>query len=42
MLLAAIDHHTDLLAMVSLTFLEVVVLDLALSLSSTERKRLSP
>jgi hypothetical protein len=41
MLLAAIGHHTDPVAMASLTFLEVVVLDLALSLSSTERKRLS-
>ena len=41
MLLAAIGHHTDLLAMVSLTFLEVVILDVALSLSSTERKGLS-
>jgi hypothetical protein len=40
MLLAAIGHHTDPVAMVSLTFLEVVVLDLALSLSSTERRRL--
>ncbi|MGA2665236.1 MAG: hypothetical protein ABSF83_09860 [Nitrososphaerales archaeon] len=41
MLLASVGHHTDLVAMVSLTFLEVVVLDLALALSSTERKRLS-
>ncbi|MDA4114383.1 MAG: hypothetical protein OK474_10080 [Thaumarchaeota archaeon] len=41
MLLAAIGHHTDPIAMVSLTFLELVVLDLALALSSTERKRLS-
>ncbi|MGD0637587.1 MAG: hypothetical protein ABSA72_06070 [Nitrososphaerales archaeon] len=41
MLLAAIGHHTDLVAIVSLTFLEVVILDLALSISSTERKRLS-
>jgi hypothetical protein len=42
MLLAAMGHHTDLVSMVSLTFLEVVVLDLALSLSSTERRRLGP
>ena len=41
MLLAALGHHTDPVAMVSLTFLELVVLDLALALSSTERKRLS-
>jgi hypothetical protein len=41
MLLAAIGHHTDPVAMVSLTFLELVVLDLALALSSTERRRLS-
>jgi hypothetical protein len=41
MLLAAIGHHTDPIAMVSLSFLELVVLDLALVLSSTERKRLS-
>ena len=41
MLLAAIGHHTDPVAMVSLTFLEVVILDLALALSSTERARLA-
>ncbi len=41
MLLAAIGHHTGAVAMVSLAFLEVVVLDIALSLSSTERSRLS-
>jgi len=41
MLLAALGHHTDPVAMVSLAFLELVVLDLALALSSTERKRLS-
>jgi hypothetical protein len=41
MLLAAIGHHTDPIAMVSLTFLDLVVMDLALALSSTERKRLS-
>jgi len=41
MLLAAIGHHTDPVSMVSLTFLELVVLDLALALSSTERARLA-
>ena len=42
MLLAAVGHHTGLIAMVSLTFLEVVVLDLAFSLSSSERGKLTP
>lgn len=42
MLLAALGHHTGPVAMVSLAFLEVVVLDIALSLSTTERGRLSP
>lgn len=42
MLLAALGHHTGPVAMVSLAFLEVVILDIALSLSSTERSRLSP
>lgn len=41
MLLAAIGRHTSLVDMVSLTFLEIVVLDLALTLSSTERGRLA-
>jgi len=41
MLLAAIGHHTDPISIVSLTFLEIVIMDLALSLSSTERKGLS-
>jgi hypothetical protein len=41
MLLAAIEHHTDPLSMLSLTFLEVVVLDLSLVLASTERGRLA-
>jgi hypothetical protein len=42
MLVAAIGHHDDPTSIVSLAFLEVVVLDLALSFSSTERRRLSP
>ncbi len=41
MLLAALGHHTDPVSIVSLTFLEVVILDLALTLSSTERARLA-
>ncbi|MDA4122958.1 MAG: hypothetical protein OK456_07255 [Thaumarchaeota archaeon] len=41
MLFAALEHHSDPLAMVSLAFIEVVVLDLALSISSTERRKLS-
>ncbi len=41
MLLAAIGHHDNLLSVVSLAFVEVVVLDLALSFASTERQRLS-
>ena len=41
MLFAAMEHHTDPVAIVSLAFLEVVILDLALSISSTERRRLS-
>jgi hypothetical protein len=41
MLLAAVGHHDDLASIVSLTVLEIVVLDVALSFASTERKRLS-
>ena len=41
MLLAAIGHHDDAVSLVSLAFLEVVVLDLVLSFASTERRRLS-
>jgi len=41
MIFAAIEHHVEPLAMASLAFLEIVVLDLALSVSSTERRRLA-
>lgn len=41
MIFAAMEHHADPVAIVSLAFLEIVVLDLALSISSTERRRLS-
>jgi hypothetical protein len=41
MLVAAIGHHTDPISLVSLAFLEVLFLDIALSLSSTERKRMA-
>jgi len=41
MLLVAIGQHDDPLSVVSLAFVEVVVLDLALSFASTERQRLS-
>lgn len=41
MLFAALAHHTDPVAMATLTLIEIVVLDLALSFSSTERRRLS-
>ncbi len=41
MLLAAVGHHDDPLPIVSLAFVEVVVLDLALSFSSIDRRRLS-
>ncbi len=41
MLLVAVGHHDDPFSVVSLAFVEVVVLDLALSFSSTERRRLS-
>lgn len=41
MIFAAIEHHTDPLAIASLAFLEIIVLDLALSVSSSERRRLS-
>jgi hypothetical protein len=41
MIFAAMEHHTDPVAIVSLAFLEIVVLDLALAVSSTERRRLS-
>lgn len=41
MLFAAMAHHTDPIAISSLALLEIVVLDLALSFSSTERKKLS-
>ncbi len=41
MLFAALEHHSDPIALVSLSFVEIVVLDLALSISSTERRKLS-
>jgi hypothetical protein len=41
MIFAAMERHTEPLAIASLAFLEIVVLDLALSISSTERRRLS-
>ena len=41
MIFASMEHRVDPVAMVTLAFLEVVVLDLALSLSSTDRRRLS-
>lgn len=41
MLVAAIGHHDDPVSMASLAFVECVVLDLALSFSSVERRRLS-
>jgi len=42
MLLAAVGHHDDPASIGSLAVLEIVILDLALSFASTERKRLSP
>lgn len=41
MILAAIGHHDQTFDVVSLAFVEIIVLDLALSFSSTERRRLS-
>jgi hypothetical protein len=41
MIFAAMEHHSDLVSIASLAFLELVVLDLALSISSTERRRLA-
>lgn len=41
MIFAAMEHHTSLISVASLAFLEIVVLDLALSVSSTERRKLS-
>jgi hypothetical protein len=42
MLLAAVGHHDDPVSITSLTVVEMVILDLALSFASTERKRLAP
>jgi len=41
MLLAAVGHHDNFASVASLSVLEVVILDLALSFASTERRRLS-
>lgn len=42
MLLAAIGHHDNPVSVAGLSLLEVVVLDIVLSFSSTERRRLAP